>query len=335
MAAQTQDSRSQAEIRRQADLMNAAAHGFIDEIRRLVQAGADVNGVTTGTWTALDDAVQSHQLDAAKVLLQLGANPNGKPNEVTPLMRASLRGDTDIVLALIQGGANVNLADPEGRTALMWAVRHPETMQALIKAGAQINRQDKNGTSTLMAAVWACNENAVRDLMKAGATLSPRDWKKDRPPQFDDFPVKAVYRGTPAAVNLQSNPYAREYRTRLRQAAKCPPDFAGHYTVAEWGCGSNCQAFMLIDSRTGAVIDGPEKEGADRGADFRLDSALFIENPVCDGVAYSDDPTMDVPVSYYELHNGKFNLIYAQACWVEGDRQKCGCADLQRLVLGK
>lgn len=314
--------------------MNAAAHGFIAEIRRLVQAGADVNGVTYGTWTALDSAVQSHQLAAVKVLLELGADPNGKPNEVTPLMRASFKGDTDIVLALIQGGAKVNLSDPEGRTALMWAVGHPETMQALIQAGAQVNQQT-NATSTLMAAVWACNEDAVRDLMKAGATLAPNDWKKDRPPQFDDFPVKDIYRGASAAVDLNSNPYAREYRTRLRQAAKCSPDFAGRYTVASWGCGSNCQAFMLIDSRTGAVIDGPGKEGADRGADFRLDSALFIENPASDGIAYRDDPTMDVPVSYYELRNGKFNLIYTQACRIEGDRQKCGCEDLQRLVLGK
>lgn len=315
--------------------MNAAAHGFTAEIRRLVQAGADVNGVTTGTWTALDSAVQSHQLAAVKVLLELGADPNGKPNTVTPLMRASVRGDTDVVLALIQGGARINLADPDGYTALMWAVGHPETIQALIKAGAQVNQHDSNGPSPLMAAVWACNEAAVRDLLKAGATLGPNDWKKDRPPQFEDFPVKNVYRGTPAKIDFQSNPEAREYRTRLTQAAKCPPDFAGHYAVASWGCGSSCQSFTFIDSRTGAVLDSAGREGATRGADFRLNSRLFIENPPTNENAYSDDPTSTVGVSYYEMREGKLVPIFGQACRVEGNRQKCGCEDLQRLVLGK
>lgn len=173
-----------------------------------------VNGVTYGTSTALDSAVQGHQLAAVKVLLELGADPNGKPNEVTPLMRASLKGGTDIVLALIQGGAKVDLAAPGGRTALMWAAGHPETMEALIKAGAQVNQQTDNGPSPLMAAVWGCNGDAVRELMKAGATLGPNDWKKDRPPQLDDFPVKDIYHGASAAVDLNSNPYAREYRTR-------------------------------------------------------------------------------------------------------------------------
>jgi hypothetical protein len=315
--------------------MSAAAHGAVAEIRRLVQAGAGVNGVTYGTSTALDSAVQGHQLAAVKVLLELGADPNGKPNEVTPLMRASLKGDTDIVLALIQGGAKVDLAAPGGRTALMWAAGHPETMEALIKAGAQVNQQTDNGPSPLMAAVWGCNGDAVRELMKAGATLGPNDWKKDRPPQFDDFPVKDIYHGASAAVDLNSNPYAREYRTRLRQAAKCPPDFAGHYTVASWGCGSSCQSFMLIDSRTGKVIDGPGREGATRGADFRPGSRLFIKDPRSEELAYKDDPTVEVAISYYELRDGKFNLIYEQACRVEGDRQKCGCEDLQRLALGK
>ena len=205
------------------------------------------------------------------------------------------------------------------------------------RSQAEILRQAEtdNGPSPLMAAVWGCNGDAVRELMKAGATLGPNDWKKDRPPQFDDFPVKDIYHGASAAVDLNSNPYAREYRTRLRQAAKCPPDFAGHYTVASWGCGSSCQSFMLIDSRTGKVIDGPGREGATRGADFRPGSRLFIKDPRSEELAYKDDPTVEVAISYYELRDGKFNLIYEQACRVEGDRQKCGCEDLQRLALGK
>jgi hypothetical protein len=31
------------------------------------------------------------------------------------------------------------------------------------------------------------------------------------------------------------------------------PNFAGHYTVTHWGCGSNCWSIAIIDARNGNV----------------------------------------------------------------------------------
>ncbi|MBZ5523337.1 MAG: hypothetical protein LAP21_13965 [Acidobacteriia bacterium] len=42
----------------------------------------------------------------------------------------------------------------------------------------------------------------------------------------------------------------------IREGAKSPVEFAGHYTVPRWGCGAGCNAFVVVDSITGTVYDG-------------------------------------------------------------------------------
>lgn len=96
---------------------------------------------------------------------------------------------------------------------------------------------------------------------------------------YDDFrrhPVREIYHGVPAPVELDSHPQARQFRTRLSEGAKHGPNFAGHYTVVEWGCGTNCQQLAVVDARSGRVSDWLTSE---LGSDYRLDSRLLIKNP--------------------------------------------------------
>lgn len=247
------------------------------------------------------------------------------------LISVAEKGYLDSVEIAIKAGANVNAVGDDGETALRYAVAngHTDVVLALIKAGAKLVNDDRQ--SLLMLAVWNCHADTVLALIDAGAKLSPTDWRKDRPPQFSDFPARHIYHGKSAAVDWSSNPKARTYRTRLKEAASCSPDFAGHYIVTQWGCGSNCQDINFINARNGAVIDGVD---ADRGADFRLDSELFIENPAQGGdeLAYEDDPVDSLGVDYFVMRNSKLELIYSQACKVVDHRQRCGCEDLQKLA---
>ena len=89
------------------------------------------------------------------------------------------------------------------------------------------------------------------------------------------YPVKQVYKGKPARVNLKSHKSARSFRTRLRAAARQGPKFAGRMAVAMWGCGTSCQQLALIDARTGRVVFGPT---ASHGARYRLKSRLLTVN---------------------------------------------------------
>jgi hypothetical protein len=72
-------------------------------------------------------------------------------------------------------------------------------------------------------------------------------------PSFSDYRVKAE-RITAKQPNLASNKYARMYRTNLRNAAKEGVNFAGHYVLAWWGCGTGCLEAAIIDARTGKVF---------------------------------------------------------------------------------
>lgn len=108
----------------------------------------------------------------------------------------------------------------------------------------------------------------------------------EKSPQYRDYPVTNVFKSQPATVKLGSNPKARQFRTQLRKQAAQGPNFAGHYRIAVWGCGSSCQQFAIIDCKTGHVYFSPQLpyvtyvhwNGDDPGLQFRIDSRLLILN---------------------------------------------------------
>lgn len=75
-------------------------------------------------------------------------------------------------------------------------------------------------------------------------------------PKFEDFPIAEVFKGTPA-LPLFRTPHQRTFRTRIREAASNGPNFAGHYTIVEWMCGSNCAGTAMVDEKTGEAFDQP------------------------------------------------------------------------------
>jgi ankyrin len=105
----------------------------------LVKAGANVNAANDLGVTSL--ALASSGAIAHR-LLAAGANPNLVTSAgVSPLMNAARAGNTDIVQALLEHGADVNAQEKtRGQTALMWAVseQHPDTVRVLIEGGADV-----------------------------------------------------------------------------------------------------------------------------------------------------------------------------------------------------
>lgn len=77
------------------------------------------------------------------------------------------------------------------------------------------------------------------------------------PPSFDQYPATgSKFSGKPAAPVLKTA-NDRKFRTMIRTAAAAGPDFAGHFTVAEWGCGAGCVSVAIVDAATGAVYRPP------------------------------------------------------------------------------
>jgi hypothetical protein len=76
-------------------------------------------------------------------------------------------------------------------------------------------------------------------------------------PSFGDFAVKSVWTARPVPVDLKHNAEARQFRTMLRQGAAKGPNFAGHYTIVGWGCGSSCLNWAIVDAKNGYVFFAP------------------------------------------------------------------------------
>lgn len=53
------------------------------------------------------------------------------------------------------------------------------------------------------------------------------------------------------------------------------PDFAGHYVVAAYGCGTGCMATALVDVKTGVVYRAPFNQPKEGQGSYRVDSKLI------------------------------------------------------------
>lgn len=86
-----------------------------------------------------------------------------------------------------------------------------------------------------------------------------------RVPAFSAYKVRIEKFGK-VTVNLKSHKNARMFRTRLREAAaREDVNFAGHYILTGWGCGTNCSQWAIIDARNGNVFFPEQLEGVGFG----------------------------------------------------------------------
>ena len=91
--------------------------------------------------------------------------------------------------------------------------------------------------------------------------------------------------------------------------------------MAEWGCGTECTVYMMVDVKKGRVFDVPQ---ALMGGAFRLNSSLYMANADTDYGFYAS--------RFFHWNNGRFNLIYQQGCKTIDGKQECGCQEMQRVL---
>ena len=143
----------------------------------------DVNDRNEEGMTALMFAAENNSPEVVLVLLDAGADANAKDEQdMTALMRAvAKKSSKEIIVMLLDAGADANAKDKENVTALMFAVENnsPEIAQVLLDAGADANAKDKKKRTVLMRAVKKkSSPKLVKMLLGAGADVNAQDEKK-------------------------------------------------------------------------------------------------------------------------------------------------------------
>ncbi len=135
-------------------LMWAAAENHADAIAVLIAHGADVNDRSN---RASFPRFSFGDISIVALMMTL---PRG---HWTPLMYAARQGALEATRALAAGNADLDLTDPEGTTALMLAIEnaHYDVAAQLVEQGADPNVADVTGMTALYAAV---NMHTLGDL---------------------------------------------------------------------------------------------------------------------------------------------------------------------------
>jgi len=194
-------------------LMWAAAEGHSDVVDVLIQNGANVNATTRNGFTPLTFAVVKNDAASVRRLIQAGADPNyalpvkekdgrkgkaanleqngnedkdrDKANDTIKMLTlAGAYRSAEAAIALLDGGADPNVADRHGKTALHVAAEEGqlELVKKLLSKGANVNARTESSppsdtifftlageqTPLLIAAKYNHPE-VMRALIAAGA----------------------------------------------------------------------------------------------------------------------------------------------------------------------
>lgn len=173
-------------------LILAAIHGHTHVIQYLIKQGVDLNIMDAEGKTALLHAIIHNHFDVANILIHNGANldlpymPEESNLDVidfgindlneehmiepwtieTPLIYAASNGYVDIVKALIDHGANLELTNNYGCTALYEAAvnGHQETVLLLLDNGANAEVQNSGQLNLIDAAELLVGKNCELSL---------------------------------------------------------------------------------------------------------------------------------------------------------------------------
>ncbi|XP_042716879.2 protein tyrosine phosphatase type IVA 3 isoform X4 [Chrysemys picta bellii] len=153
----------------------AAKRGHAAVVKALLQRGAEVDARTKENYTALHLAAQHCKPLVVQTLLGFGARvqlKGGKAQETPLHIAARIREGEKVAEMLLKSGADVNVEQENGETAMHVAARHGNLrmIKALIEEGGELTLQSKAGECPLHIAVQHCHLPVVEEILNYLAT---------------------------------------------------------------------------------------------------------------------------------------------------------------------
>ena len=149
-----------------------------EAMRALVAAGANPNVLENDRYDIVTIAAVANDVPTLKLALELGASAKNVTSRYdgTALIAAAHLGHAEVVRTLIQAGAPLDHVNNLGWTALIESIvlgdggpRHTDTLRALLEAGANVNLADRNGQTPLALAKSRGYGAMVKLLQQRGA----------------------------------------------------------------------------------------------------------------------------------------------------------------------
>jgi ankyrin repeat protein len=160
-------------------LLSAASRNRANVVKLLIRRNADVNCIDILGNTALHWGCFHGCTEIVEDLVAAGANVNAREKvlEATPLMTAAASGMTREARILIGAGADPDLNDVRGMTALLIAVHfnHVELVRELLESGANCQQCNHAGKTSLMLAAEKGNREMLRLLLGTDSDVNQTD----------------------------------------------------------------------------------------------------------------------------------------------------------------
>ncbi len=163
---------------RRTPLHVAAYRSQLDAMRALVKAGANPNALEYDRYDIVTIAAVANDVPTLRVALDIGCRATNVTSRYdgTALIAAAHLGHDEVVRTLIKAGAPLDHVNNLGWTALIESIvlgdggpRHTATLKALVEAGANVNLADRSGTTPLALAKGRGYREMAAILEKAGA----------------------------------------------------------------------------------------------------------------------------------------------------------------------
>ncbi|CAG9771421.1 unnamed protein product [Ceutorhynchus assimilis] len=151
----------------------AARNGRTETVKSLLIHGAMKDIKNNCDQTALHLAVENGYNAIVHILLEHGFNVNAADNkQQTSLIYAcNWHSDPHLIRILLKFGAEMEIKDFDGRTALHWASLrgHTAVVNSLLENGANVNAQINDGETPLHLATLCNRQQVVLTLLQHGA----------------------------------------------------------------------------------------------------------------------------------------------------------------------
>ena len=117
------------------------------------------------------------------------------------------------------------------------------------------------------------------------------------------------FEGNPKNPDFTYEPEAEMFRTAINKAVSAGANYAGHYTIATWGCGTDCFGYAVVDLITGEIVTISSVNESYNINGLEVKGRYLIVSPV-----YKGQDKKYYKLSEYINFSDETNSVFTMAC---------------------